>query len=123
MNHKSQLGRLGENLTCKYFIEKGYKIIERNFRRKWGELDIIVKSPDKTLIFIEVKTMREYEAGLKPEDQLTNSKLKKLKKTASLYAGHNQELIDDDKGWRIDLLALTIKDKSCVIKHYENIVA
>ena len=55
------------------------------------------------------------------EDQLTKAKLKKLQRTASLYAGHWPELIDDNKGWRIDLIALTINDKSYVIKQYENI--
>lgn len=138
MTYKSQLGNLGENLACEYLVNNGYKIINRNFRKPWGEIDIIAKSSDKTLVFIEVKTMKFFNTtqnnqALQPEDQLTSAKLQKLKRTASLYAGHRQELIDDEKGWRIDLIAitikangefaklLTIKEKSCVIKHYENI--
>lgn len=121
MTYKSQLGRLGENLACEYLVKKGYKIIDRNFRQKWGELDIISKAPDRTLVFVEVKAMQENPGGLRPEDQLTKAKLKKLKKTASLYAGHRQELIKDNKGWRIDLVALTISGENCDIKHYENI--
>lgn len=129
MTYKSQLGGFGEDLACKYLVEKNYKIVERNFRKPWGEIDIIAKAPNKTLVFIEIKTMKENLGGLMPEDQLTHSKLQKLKRTASLYAGHRQELIKDDKGWRIDLITitlsqsngLTIKGKSCDIKHYENI--
>ncbi|MBT9171302.1 MAG: hypothetical protein DDT18_01676 [Actinobacteria bacterium] len=121
MTYKSQLGNLGEDLACKYLMDRNYKIIERNFRKPWGEIDIIAKAPDKTLVFAEVKTMEENLGGLTPEDQLTNPKLQKLKKTASLYAGHRQELIKDEKGWRIDLITLTIKEKGCNIKHYENI--
>ena len=122
MTYKSQLGQLGEDMACEYLVKKGYNIIERNFRQKWGELDIIAKAPDKTLVFVEVKTMAgDGGNGLQPEDQLTKAKLKKLQRTASLYAGHWPELIDDNKGWRIDLLALTINDKSYVIKQYENI--
>jgi putative endonuclease len=122
MTYKSQLGQLGEEIACEYLVKKGYKIIERNFRRPWGELDIIAKAPDKTLVFVEVKTAsgRGYNS-IQPEEQLTKSKLQKLKKTACLYAGHNTKLIKDNKGWQIDLIALTINEKSCDIKHYENI--
>jgi len=122
MTYKSQLGKLGENLACEYLVKKGYKIIDCNFRQKWGELDIISKAPDRTLVFVEVKTMTGSGGnGLQPEDQLTKSKLQKLKRTASLYAGHNSKLIKDDKGWQIDLIALTIKEEKCVIRYYENI--
>lgn len=133
----SLLGRLGENIACEYLVENNFKVIERNFRQKWGEIDIIVKAPDKTLVFVEVKTVRGVgqptNETISAEDQLTTAKLTKLQRTASLYANHNQDLVDDKKGWRIDLLAitlninsefvegLTIKEKDYVIKHYENI--
>lgn len=123
--NRSETGQLGENIACRYLVENGYKVIERNFRKKWGELDIIAIAPDKTLVFVEVKTVRdvgrETNETILAEDQLTQAKLRKLKRTASLYAGHRPELIDDNKGWRIDLIALTINDKSYVIKQYENI--
>jgi len=123
MTYKSQLGQLGEEIACEYLVKKGYKIIERNFRRPWGELDIVAKAPDKTLVFVEVKTVSgRGNNSIQPEEQLTKSKLQKLKKTACLYAGHNTKLIKDNKGWQIDLIALTIDEKNCDIKHYENIV-
>jgi putative endonuclease len=121
MAYKSELGQFGEDLACEYLVKRGYKIIERNFKKPWGELDIIAKAPDKTLVFIEVKTMKENLVGLKPEDQLTSAKLQKLKRAASLYAGHRQELIKNDKGWRIDLITLTIEEKDCLVRHYKNI--
>ena len=115
-------GEIGENIAVKFLVKQGFLIKERNYTKKWGEIDIIAKAPDKTLIFVEVKTMAgDGGNGLQPEDQLTKAKLKKLQRTASLYAGHWPELIDDNKGWRIDLIALTINDKSYVIKQYENI--
>jgi putative endonuclease len=125
MTYKSELGEFGENLACEYLVKKGYKIIGRNVRKPWGELDIIAKSPDKTLVFVEVKTMAGYlGAGLKPEDQLTKAKLKKLQKTASLYVGHYPEKIKDNQGWRIDLVAITMEDvdkQNPEINHYKNI--
>ena len=138
MTQKSELGKLGEDIACEYLVNKGYKVIERNFWKPWGELDIVAKYKDGTLVFVEVKTMEKFSSeGLKPEDQLTRAKLRRLQKTASLYAGHRPELIRDNKGWRIDLLTLTLRDASgstlsesngltireenCIIKHYENI--
>src|SRR4030042_5772491 len=103
INTKSQTGQLGEDIACEYLVDKKYKIIERNYRQKWGELDIIAKAPDKILVFVEVKTLRLFGAvqgewDIKPEDNLTKSKLEKLKRTASLYAGHFQNLLDDTRG-------------------------
>lgn len=124
MTLRSETGKLGEDLACRYLIKKGYRIIERNYRKPWGELDIIVSTPDKKLVFIEVKTVRGMDVDnllISPENQLTNSKLIKLKRTASLYANNFSGDINDDCGWRIDLLALTIIEKNCHIKHYENI--
>lgn len=121
MKSNIELGQLGEDLACEYLVKNKYKIISRNFRQPWGELDIIAVTPDKTLVFVEVKTMKDSINGIKPEDQLTGSKLQKLKRMASLYAGHYPELVKDDKGWQIDLLAITEKDNNFDIKHYENI--
>ncbi len=132
---------MGENIACEYLVENKYKVIKRNFRQKWGEIDIIAKAPDKTLVFVEVKTVKQFkmfhDQQITPEDQLTRAKLTKLQRTASLYANHKPELVNDRKGWRIDLIALTlressgsmvsspnpltIKEKSYVVKHYKNI--
>ncbi len=120
-NHLS-VGRKGEDLAVEYLKKKGFKVIGRNVRNRFGELDVIAKGRDGILIFFEVKTIVcRQTSELKPEDNLTSSKLHKLKKAASFYAGFNQDQINDSSGWRIDLLALTIKENNCEINHYENI--
>ncbi|MDD5547944.1 MAG: YraN family protein [Candidatus Pacebacteria bacterium] len=129
-----RIGQIGEDLACEYIKNRGYKIIERNYKEKWGELDIVAKAPNKTLIFIEVKTLTNPNfSGLKPEDNLTSSKLEKLKRTAELYANNNPAIIKDNKGWQIDLITilipidvntdLALKDLMtyCRINYYENI--
>lgn len=131
MTQKSETGKLGEDLACEYLVSKKFTIIDRNFRKPWGELDIIAKSPDGVLVFIEVKTIRQCgNAAINPEENLTAAKLIKLQRTAMLYANSNSGLIDDIKGWRIDLVAITIPDvfnqnqiklNDCKISHYENI--
>lgn len=125
MATKSETGKLGEDLACRYLISKGYKIIDRNYRKLWGELDVVAKSPDGILVFVEVKTVVSHNVNnmlITPEDQLTSAKARKLRKIASWYAGDNQEIISQERGWRIDLLALTISQKNCLVKHYENVV-
>ncbi len=153
MTKKSELGEFGEEKACEYLIKKGYKIIERNFRRPFGEIDIIAKAPDKTLVFVEVKTMAENDNSaisqmassamcqptydLKPEDQMTKTKFKKVAKTAGFYAGSFPEKVDDKMGWRIDLITLifrpnststinnsnvlTISNNNVLVNHYENV--
>ncbi len=119
MIERSELGKIGENFAEDYLKGKGYRIIERNFRQKLGELDVVAVASDKTLVFIEVKTMREGE--LRPEDQMSFSKMKKFKRVASLYAGFRHDLVDDGKGWRMDVIALTKTGNSFLVNHYENV--
>ena len=119
MAGKSELGKLGEDLACQYLKKNGYKIIERNYRQPWGELDIVAVSPKKILVFVEVKTIKGSNPMITAEDHLTRAKLKKLQRTASLYANASKFLTD--KGWRIDLLAVTIETEETKIKHYKNI--
>ncbi|MEK7192253.1 MAG: YraN family protein [Patescibacteria group bacterium] len=119
MTLKSEIGQIGEDLACEYLINKNYRIVDRNLRKQWGEIDIIATDKQKTLVFVEVKTMRNNPSDLKPEDNLTSAKLIKLKRSASMFAGFNPQLIDDNIGWRIDLVTVFLPSKE--IKHYENI--
>ncbi|MDP1719186.1 MAG: YraN family protein [bacterium] len=121
MTNKSVIGRLGEDIACEFLIKKNYKILKRNYWKPWGELDIIAKDRDGVLVFIEVKAMRclALNTGLQPEDNLTNAKLKKLKRIAASFAGSNAAIIDPAKGYRIDLVTVIVETGET--KHYENI--
>jgi putative endonuclease len=80
MSNKAFVGEAGEELACKYLGSHGYGISFRNYRRKWGEIDIIARDPDGILVFVEVKSMVRLTTNneLKPEDNLTAATLKKL---------------------------------------------
>ena len=133
MTKRSELGNFGENIACEYLEGKKYKILERNYRKPWGEIDIIAKAKDKTLVFVEVKTMKDGGFNsLKPEDQMSRAKIDKFKRTAQLFAGERGDLVDEKKGWQLDVIAITVPNnyesfsesellKNCVINHYENI--
>jgi putative endonuclease len=119
MTSKSELGKLGEDLACRYLKKKGYKVIERNYLKPWGELDIVTISPEKILVFVEVKTVKGPQPMITGEDQVTRAKLIKSRRAAELYANGSNLLTD--KGWRIDLIAITVDGSEFDLKHYENI--
>ncbi|MBI2049120.1 MAG: YraN family protein [Parcubacteria group bacterium] len=116
------VGKTGEDLACEYLVNKGYKIIDRNYRTKWDEIDIISKAKDGTLVFVEVKTLNAVLGGLVPEDNLTGDKHRKISRACQLFANQRADLIKEDKGWRIDLVAISIDENDrSEIKQYENI--
>ena len=144
---KINIGKLGENIACQYLVDKGYDIIRTNYAKPWGEIDIIAKTPDKTLVFIEVKALRQLKqlgqlivdkpvnnsainaannkvAGLRPEDHLTLDKYKRLCRASEFFSRQYPQLINKNKGWRIDLIAidLTADKNLCSLRHFKNIV-
>lgn len=126
--NRQTVGKLGENAAFEYLIKNGYKILNRNYRRKSDEIDIIARSADGILVFVEVKSFATGESikgieGLTPEDNLTRAKFRKISRTCEFFARQYPELIDEEKGWRIDLVAVDIgvDGKVSGIRHYENI--
>ncbi|HEX8932313.1 MAG TPA: YraN family protein [Patescibacteria group bacterium] len=77
---KQEEGRRGEDLACEYLKKLNFKIIERNFRIRVGEIDIVAID-DLTLVFVEVKTRKTTEFGI-PLEQITPWKIKPMIKTA-----------------------------------------
>jgi len=118
MKRKS-LGNLGENLALKYLQNKGYKFIDRNFRSKFGEIDLILQDED-TLVFVEVKTRFGKSFG-SPEEAITSKKINSLMKTSQYF-----ELLNPNFGekMRIDLVAVDFvpaTKKLLNLRHLENI--
>ncbi len=101
----SELGKLAEDFAVRFLQDKGYKIIDRNFRSRFGEIDIVAEESG-TLVFVEVKARWSRKFG-SPEEAVTPSKLYKIKKTADYYALINSKT---DRKMRIDVVALEITD-------------
>lgn len=76
------LGNRGENVAARFLRDAGYRIIERNFRTRFGEVDIIARD-GKTLVFVEVKTRKGSDPD--PEDQVNHEKQKQITKVAEFY--------------------------------------
>ncbi len=97
------LGRTGERLAAEELTRQGYTIIERNFRCRHGEIDLIAEDTTD-LIFIEVKTRRGNAYGL-PEEAITPRKQQKLIQVATYYLDLHA---CSERSWRIDVVAVQL---------------
>lgn len=116
-----EIGILAEGIARTYLIKKGYKILISNYKKPWGEIDIIASKNDK-IVFFEVKAnKKEYIFGFEPELRINEEKKNKIIKTANFYL--NQiGLIEQD--WQIDVISviLDLERKKAKIKHFKKII-
>lgn len=120
MKISNPTARLGEDLAAKFLQNKGYKIIERNFRKGYGEIDIVaIQGP--TLVFVEVKTRTGNLYGT-PLEQISYFKLRTLVKTAQYYKLLNPKL---PGAMRIDAISVILdySNNPVNIEHVENITS
>jgi len=113
--YKKQFGNKGEKIAEDFLRNKGYKIIQRNYRCAFGEIDIIAEYID-TIIFVEVRTKSTDNFG-SPQDSITSSKIDKISKTAIMYI-QEKNLID--QACQFDVIAITYKTGKPNISHIEN---
>jgi len=98
---KQELGGAGEKLACTALKKKGYRIIEKNYRCRYGEIDIIAAQKD-CLVFVEVRSKSSISFG-SPEESVTSQKKQKLVTAAMEYLNTHADMPPD---WRIDFVAI-----------------
>ena len=126
-SNSQKIGELGEDVACKFLVKHDFNILERNYTKKWGEIDIIAQKGDKRY-FIEVKSKSvssldyvTYETANRPEENMHPWKLKRLRRVVETY------LISKRLGyinWQFDLLVvyLDIEKRLARVKMVENVV-
>lgn len=85
-------GALGEQAAVDYLRQKGFVIVERNYRIGRSEVDIIASRYDE-LHFVEVKT-RKYGSLTSPEEALTEQKLRAMRRAAAAYMAHHHSMLE-----------------------------
>ncbi len=121
---KQNIGKLGEDIATKYLENKGYTILTRNYRKPWGEIDIIAKKSGD-LVFVEVKTQR---AGFewRPEENVNRHKKAQLSRIINTYLKDSQVrgVINQDIDWQIDVIAIELdfNSNNARVEHIENIL-
>ncbi len=119
MNYKKRVGDFGEKLAIEYLQKKKYKIINRNVKLSYQEIDIIAKIKTKT-IFIEVKTRTNLSVGI-AEEAINYYKIKNIKKAMLSYIYLHKLDIDNTQ---FDVIVVNIDKikKIAKIKHYLSIL-
>ena len=90
-----QIGDFGENIALKFLMKRGFALVEKNYLRPWGEIDLILKKGSE-YHFVEVKTSISYETindvnheTIRPEENIHFKKLERMNKTIQTYCMDN----------------------------------
>src|SRR3989339_1878641 len=111
-----KIGKDGEEIAAKYLSDKGYKILEKNYYTKFGEIDLIALK-NSVLIFVEVKLKHGDGFGT-PEEMIGNSKLSQVQRMAEFYLIDNPGIAKKYDSYRIDAVCIVQGSR---ITHYENL--
>jgi putative endonuclease len=106
------LGRKGENLAASYLRNQGWEILERNYRTRLGEIDLICRDHD-TIVFVEVKARTPTDFA-RPDQSVTQRKQAKLRRLVEDYlVKHRLESADV----RVDVLGVTLGSRHPEFEH------
>ena len=111
ITEKRATGDRGEEIACEFLVKRGLEIVERNYWRKWGEIDIVARNlKDRSLHFVEVKSVVkdlsqeidvDDDGGYSPADNMTRDKKRRLARVIQTYILENR-LGESD--WQVDLV-------------------
>ena len=119
MHQRREFGDQAEEIASNYLKTKGYQIIERNYWKPWGELDIIAKKDD-VMVFVEVKAnAKDFGEGFNPEVRADQVKMNKVIRTATLYLGNRLGGLDGE--WRVDVISVTMDTDKAKLTHFKNV--
>lgn len=126
-----KIGEVGEGIAVKYLEKHGYKILDRNYRKKWGELDIITEK-DGIIHFVEVKTKNvktrvftenefSRENSFLPEERVNFNKRRRLLRAIQTYLMDHK--IPDDTDWQFDIavICLNFDTKKATVRFMDNV--
>lgn len=125
---KQKVGKLGEDVAEKFLVKHGFSILDRNYTKKWGEIDIVAEKGN-VIHFIEVKAVarkdfvtQETIDYYRPEDNVHPWKLKRLSRTIQTYLLHKKA--PDEKEWQLDIMAvfLDMDKRQARVRITENVI-
>lgn len=106
MDERRELGNLGEQLTADYLVERGYKILERQWKCEYGEIDLICLDSGGEVVFVEVKTRESLESGY-PEESVTETKRHHLQACGEWFLHLSAW---EKREHRYDVVAIILRD-------------
>lgn len=116
MNRKGYFGQKGEEKTCEYLKMHGFSIVERNFRCRTGEIDIVARKRE-SIHFVEVKTRSSTDYGF-PAESVTREKQRKILLACKYYLACHREL--SNLRVQMDVAEVLMRDDKYYIRYVEN---
>ena len=104
-------------MAIAFLKQKGYRVLDTNFRKRMGEVDIIALDGKNQYVFVEVKTRRNAHFGY-PEESVNLRKLCKVLRTGQLWLAMNKI---DTENYRIDVISIELENGDAHITHFENL--
>jgi len=137
MARHNEIGRMGEDIAARWLIQKGFAIVEQNYLKKWGEIDIVARGKSGKIHFVEVKSV-SYETKTKleyavspagrsgghetwrPEDNVHRNKIDRFKRAIQTWIAENKYGGD----WQTDIITLRLvpREKIARIKLIDNVI-
>lgn len=114
---KHGLGKLGEQIAVDYLQNHNYEIIGRNFRTRYGEIDIVARD-GRTLVFIEVKSRSSVKFGT-PEESITHDKRNKLRLMSAYFLSKNKL---QHQSHRLDVIGIIFEGSKARLRHHMNVI-
>lgn len=139
-SEKQKIGEIGENIAVKFLMKHDFSILDRNYTKKWGEIDVVARK-NKRIYFIEVKSVsrpdlervspadaktlagkHETSDEYRAEDNMHPWKMQRLSRTIQTYLLSKK--IPEETEWQVDLLVvyLNIKNKKSRVKVVSDII-
>jgi putative endonuclease len=107
---RQELGATGERLARRHLEKRGYRFVAANWRRPYGELDLIMRDGN-VLVFVEVKTRSGERLGT-AEESLTWAQSRRLLRGAQLFLAEREDLAG--LFWRVDFVAITLASTGAI---------
>ena len=126
----NEIGRIGEDIAANWLIRNGFTVIDRNYRKKYGEIDIVAREVNENTLFVEVKTVSyETKEALqqvvscgtwRPEENVHAEKQKRLARAIQAWISEKRY----EGTWQIDVLAIRLVPsvKHASIKRISNVI-
>ncbi len=124
------IGNIGEDVACKFLETRDFVVMARNFRRKWGEIDIIAhrkSDPDrmcKVIHFFEVKSVTSYRTDHSPEENVHSFKRRQIKRMIQTYLAEIESSTKGGAGFEFHVLSvyLDMESRHAHVRWLSNII-
>lgn len=126
-------GDIGEEIACRFLVKYGFKIVDQNYLKPWGEIDIIAQK-QRNIHFVEVKTIKYHlnvscetdnyvtREIFRPEENVHSAKLKRLHRAIQTYL--SEKHVSHETEWQIDVVTvlLDLETKKAKVEIIENVI-